>query len=106
MSLGALSPLKNSGSHIDASLARQPLVKGERLVRCEVNAVMLESQGRARRGAAEECGAMFVRSARAVCPRARQALKHLVEVAGAWGRPQANPLAYPCGSGNDTTSDA
>ena len=32
--------LKNSGSHIDASLSRQPLVKGERLVRYEVNAVM------------------------------------------------------------------
>ena len=31
---------KNSGSHIDASLSRQPLVKGERLVRYEVNAVM------------------------------------------------------------------
>ena len=34
---------KNSGSHIDASLSRQPLVKGERLMRNEVNAVM-ESQ--------------------------------------------------------------
>ncbi len=33
--------LKNSVSHIDASLSRQPLVKGERLVRYEVNAVML-----------------------------------------------------------------
>ena len=33
--------LKNSGSHIDASHSRQPLVKGERLVRYEVNAVML-----------------------------------------------------------------
>ena len=27
-------------SHIDASLSRQPLVKGERLVRYEVNAVI------------------------------------------------------------------
>ena len=33
-------PRKNSGSHIDASHSRQPLVAGERLVRCEVNAVM------------------------------------------------------------------
>ena len=33
-------PRKNSGSHIDASHSRQPLVKGERLVRYEVNAVM------------------------------------------------------------------
>ena len=33
--------LKNCGSHIDASHSRQPLVKGERLVRYEVNAVML-----------------------------------------------------------------
>ena len=31
---------KNWFSHIDASLSRQPLVKGERLVRYEVNAVM------------------------------------------------------------------
>ena len=36
------SSRKNSGSHIDASLSRQPLVKGERLVRYEVNAVMPE----------------------------------------------------------------
>ena len=34
---------KNCGSHIDASLSRQPLVKGERLVRYEVNAVMLRT---------------------------------------------------------------
>ncbi len=33
-------PRKNYESHIDASLSRQPLVKGERLVRYEVNAVM------------------------------------------------------------------
>ena len=33
---------KNSNSHIDASHSRQPLVKGERLVRYEVNAVMLQ----------------------------------------------------------------
>ena len=33
-------PLKNNGSHIDASLSRQPLVKGERLVRAEMNAVI------------------------------------------------------------------
>ena len=36
-----LAPRKNSGSHIDASHSRQPLVKGERLVRNEVNTVML-----------------------------------------------------------------
>ena len=39
--VGARKPRKNSGSHIDASHSRQPLVKGERLVRYEVNAVML-----------------------------------------------------------------
>ena len=39
--VGSRSPLKNLGSHIDASHSRQPLVKGERLVRYEVNAVML-----------------------------------------------------------------
>ena len=39
--VGDQSPRKNYGSHIDASHSRQPLVKGERLVRYEVNAVML-----------------------------------------------------------------
>ena len=34
---------KNWGSHIDASHSRQPLVKGERLVRYEVNAVIAHS---------------------------------------------------------------
>ena len=38
--VGDQSPRKNLNSHIDASHSRQPLVKGERLVRCEVNAVM------------------------------------------------------------------
>ena len=42
ISVGARRSRKNSGSHIDASHSRQPLVKGERLVRYEVNAVMLE----------------------------------------------------------------
>ena len=32
---------KNCVSHIDASLSRQPSVKGERVVRDEVNAAML-----------------------------------------------------------------
>ena len=40
-SVGILRSRKNLISHIDASLSRQPLVKGERLVRYEVNAVML-----------------------------------------------------------------
>ncbi len=39
--VGSQGPRKNLGSHIDASHSRQPLVKGERLVRYEVNAVML-----------------------------------------------------------------
>ena len=43
--VGSRSPLKNLGSHIDASHSRQPLVKGERLVRYEVNAVMLVGIG-------------------------------------------------------------
>ena len=38
--MGLREPLTNSGSHIDASHSRQPLVKGERLVRYEVNAVI------------------------------------------------------------------
>jgi hypothetical protein len=39
--VGTQRSLKNSGSHIDASHSRQPLVKGERLVRYEVNAVII-----------------------------------------------------------------
>ena len=39
--VGNLSSRKNSNSHIDASHSRQPLVKGERLVRYEVNAVIV-----------------------------------------------------------------
>ena len=38
--VGSQGSRKNLGSHIDASHSRQPLVKGERLVRYEVNAVM------------------------------------------------------------------
>ena len=41
--VGSQSPRKNLGSHIDASHSRQPLVKGERLVRYEVNAVMVHA---------------------------------------------------------------
>ena len=41
-------PLKNNGSHIDASLSRQPLVKGERLVRAEMNAVIITTAATAR----------------------------------------------------------
>jgi hypothetical protein len=41
MFVGPSKVRKNSGSHIDASHSRQPLVKGERLVRHEVNAVMI-----------------------------------------------------------------
>ena len=41
-------PLKNNGSHIDASLSRQPLVKGERLVRAEMNAVINTNAATAR----------------------------------------------------------
>ena len=40
--VGTRRSLKNCISHIDASHSRQPLVKGERLVRYEVNAVMLK----------------------------------------------------------------
>ena len=39
--VGARKPRKNWITHIAASHSRQPLVKGERLVRYEVNAVML-----------------------------------------------------------------
>ena len=36
--LRARSPQKNFGSHIDAFLSRQPIVKGERMVRSETSA--------------------------------------------------------------------
>ena len=39
--VGTQGSLKNCISHIDASHSRQPLVKGERLVRYEVNAVIV-----------------------------------------------------------------
>ena len=38
--VGAHGPRQNSRSHIDASHSRQPLIKGKRLVRYEVNDVM------------------------------------------------------------------
>ena len=37
----SIMPCKKCESHIDASHSRQPLVKGERLARYEVNAVMI-----------------------------------------------------------------
>ena len=43
--VGALGLRTNWGSHIGASHSRQPLVNGERLVRNEVNAVMLYGIG-------------------------------------------------------------
>ena len=48
-------PLKNNGSHIDASLSRQPLVKGERLVRAEMNAVIILSAPTANVSALHVC---------------------------------------------------
>ena len=50
----SVSSPKNRDSHIDASLSRQPLVKGERLVRPEVNAVIFT---RSDRVAAPDIGA-------------------------------------------------
>ena len=41
LGVGSQSPRIFFGSHVDASHSRQPLVKGERLVRYEVNAVIL-----------------------------------------------------------------
>ncbi len=41
-------PRKNSEIHIDVSHSRQPLVKGERLVRYEVNTVIAASMNLAR----------------------------------------------------------
>ena len=63
--LGTRSPRKNSISHIDASLSRQPLVKGERLVRLEVNAVMVVAAGFAALTLAMKETTMFLQIARA-----------------------------------------
>ena len=64
--VGALRLRKNWRSHIDASHSRQPLVKGERLVRYEVNAVM----GCVWTGTSDGtlcCAQVLVGAARAVC---------------------------------------
>ena len=105
--LGTGSPLKNSGSHIDASLSRQPLVKGERLVRYEVNAVMPFPGGRGRRGFAKEREQMFL------CLPATYWVgawalpaETLCQTSIAAARGTGGLAAYPCGRGNDTTSDA
>jgi hypothetical protein len=60
--LGTISSRKNSGSHIDASLSRQPLVKGERLVRYEVNAVMLKLNQQERVSFVSACCLMIGRA--------------------------------------------
>jgi hypothetical protein len=52
--LGSMGARKNYESHIDASLSRQPLVKGEILVRYEVNAVMVV-HGASSRARAHTC---------------------------------------------------
>ena len=54
---GPKAPPKSLRSHIDASLSRQPVVKGERLVRLEVNAVMLSGL------AVRNCSGLFGASA-------------------------------------------
>ena len=71
--VGDQGPRKNSGSHIDASHSRQPLVKGERLVRYEVNAVMPE--------VCKQAGLPKVSATRLVS--AARTCKH--PVAGGWG---------------------
>ena len=72
--VGAQGLRKNSRSHIDASHSRQPLVKGERLVRYEVNAVMLMG---AERGAGgwQEAVACMALGAGAGGARSQQAFR-------------------------------
>ena len=111
---------KNSGSHIDASLSRQPLVKGERLVRYEVNAVMPPGGGAtchhqccttpdaARRP--RWLGALR-RDSRRLGPRTRGTTRHptLRTTSSARASNQfrsAHPHAHPCGRGNSAISDA
>jgi len=71
--VGAQAPRKNSGSHIDASHSRQPLVKGERLVRYEVNAVMVWWGGHARHASARDSAMLFLGK-----PRAKQTTSSLL----------------------------
>ena len=104
--LGARGPFKNSVSHIDASLSRQPLVKGERLVRYEVNAVMPLSGGHGQQGLAKRRGQMFLCLPATFWPIWAVPAETLRRtcIAAALG---AGGLAmHPCGRGNDTTSDA
>ena len=70
--LGAKSPRKNLISHIDASLSRQPLVKGERLVRYEVNAVMVYFRAPCNLGARKSAHQLFQRKAPATQPCSSQ----------------------------------
>ena len=64
--VGALRLRKNWRSHIDASHSRQPLVKGERLVCYEVNAVMVFVWAGTSCGA-RLCAQVLIGAARAVC---------------------------------------
>ena len=64
--VGTLRLRKNWRSHIDVSHSRQPLVKGERLVRYEVNAVMVCVWTGTSDGTLC-CAQVLVGAARAVC---------------------------------------
>ena len=77
--VGALRLRKNWGSHIDASHSRQPLVKGERLVRHEVNAVM---QGSWMQGTKSDCYCRFCSNA-VPCMAQRVVCSHWLLVAAA-----------------------
>ena len=104
--VGTRRSLKNSGSHIDASHSRQPLVKGERLVRYEVNAVMpmlryprcyhIWNASRPLCGIAGGCAPLCC------------TLQDETSGCRIGSRDGSASLicAHPCGRGNDTTSDA
>ena len=90
--VGNQGSLKNSNSHIDASHSRQPLVKGERLVRYEVNAVML-LLGDTRRGVVDWRATRYSRPALVISAAASKTLRLL----GRWPCPCfTHALALHC----------
>ena len=104
--VGDPKPPQNSISHIDASLSRQPLVKGERLVRYEVNAVMpmlryprcyhIWNASRPLCGIAGGCAPL--------CCTLQDETSGCRIGSRDWSASLI--CAHPCGRGNDTTSDA
>ena len=95
--LGPRGPRKNFRSHIDASHSRQPLVKGERLVRYEVNAVMVGVVGMVCPRAAQHCTAVLAaRAGPLVCACAETLHAPLRDTRLCYPEGCAAPGVVPC----------